>query len=139
MKEWESACPMPNTKTLEEKVRTKLEKYFTRKKKLNQNQKISFSQIHMDMVRESVDFDDIFQYQPGTRFRAQRFFDQNNCFLKRPKADNPYETRSMPIQTRVPILDRILFVIVMQDKENYRYDGSTDADVTKINKRKHER
>ena len=59
--------------------------------------------------------------------------------LKRPKADNPYETRSMPIQTRVPILDRILFVIVMQDKENYRYDGSTDADVTKINKRKHER
>ena len=61
---------MPNTKTLEEKVRTKLEKYFTRKKKLNQNQKISFSQIHMDMVRESVDFDDIFQYQPGTRFRS---------------------------------------------------------------------
>ena len=71
MKEWESACPMPNTKTLEEKVRTKLEKYFTRKKKLNQNQKISFTQIHMDMVRESVDFDDIFQYQPGTRFRPK--------------------------------------------------------------------
>ena len=58
---------MPNTKTLEEKVRTKLEKYFARKKKLNQHQKISFTQIHMDMVRESVDFDDIFQYQPGTR------------------------------------------------------------------------
>ena len=69
MKEWEAACPMPNTKTLEEKVRTKLEKYFARKKKLNQHQKISFTQIHMDMVRESVDFDDIFQYQPGTRSR----------------------------------------------------------------------
>ena len=72
VKEWESACPMPNTKTLEEKVRTKLEKYFTRKKKLNQNQKISFTQIHMDMVRESVDFDDIFQYQPGTRSKCHQ-------------------------------------------------------------------
>ena len=69
VKEWEAACPMPNTKTLEEKVRTKLEKYFARKKKLNQHQKISFTQIHMDMVRESVDFDDIFQYQPGKRSR----------------------------------------------------------------------
>ena len=59
--------------------------------------------------------------------------------LERKTADNPYETRSMPIQTRVPILDRILFVIVMQDKENYRYDGSSEGDVTKINKRKHER
>ena len=46
----------------------------------------------------------------------------------------------MPIQTRLPILNRILFVIVMQDKENYRYDGSADGDMIKngSNKRKHE-
>ena len=46
----------------------------------------------------------------------------------------------MPIQTRLPILNRILFVIVMQDKENYRYDGTTEGDVIKngSNKRKHE-
>ena len=71
----------------------------------------------MSFIRD-VDFDDIFQYRP---------------------VNNPYETRMMDLETRTAIISRILFVIAMQDKETYRYDGRSDGEIIKIVKRKLER
>lgn len=108
--QWRSSCYLPNMTVLFTTIAHKLKDYFNRKK-INT---CPFEEIKASFIRDP-------ELQSNFKYQNKQF-----------------QTVELPLQAKSAIIERLLFIGAIQDKDNYIFDGDLSGEISRVrnNKRK---